>query len=209
MDKKSKINKKGQIFSADLAIAIIAFMFIILTFIYMGNHLEKQVQINEESNDLIRIGHYFAAILVETPGEPSNWTDYSSDEFNSSNIKSLGLATSSSSNNLNITEKGKSVGTVNDNCLVLDSNKINYLTTLNASHYETYKELLGVIGPGYEFQLIVKMWNGTDYQQQYQIGETPQYNAPYITRTDRFALMDDTWTHLIFQVWKRCLQEPC
>ena len=202
-------NKKAQIFSADLAIAIIAFLFIIVAFIYLGNHLEKQIQLKEESNDLIRISHYLAATLVETPGDPSNWSDYDSSDFNTSNINSLGLAASSSVNNLDISEKGSSTALSNENYLVLDSEKVMYFANLNTTHYETYKEMLGVIGPGYEFQVIIKTWNGTNYQQLYQIGEAPQASAPFVTRTDRFALMDNNWTQLTFQVWKQCLNEPC
>lgn len=202
-------NKKAQIFSADLAIAVIAFLFIIVAFIYLGNHLEKQVQLKEESNDLTRISHYLAATLLETPGDPSNWSNYSSEDFNTSNINSLGLTVSSSVNNLNINEKGSSTSLSNKDYLVLDYDKVTYLANLNTTHYEIYKELLGVVGPGYEFQIIINTWNGSDYQQQYQIGEAPQANAPFITRTDRFALIDNTWMHLIFQIWQLCLEEPC
>lgn len=199
---KNKVKNKAQIFSADLAIATVTFLVILVSSMWLWDYSIEKIELSERRNDLEMISKNALAVLVETPGSPSNWTELSEADFNETNIYSLGLARSYSQNNLDVARKGKSAGLSIDNYLVLDENKIQRLIALYPQKYTTYKKVLGILGPNYEFQLIIKVWNGTDYSTQYEIGSSPSQNVMDIVRADRFVLLNGEWTDVVLRLWK-------
>lgn len=202
-------NKRAQVFSIDLIVGILAFIFIMIAGIWMWDYSRERMYLVESRADLEILSRNALNVLVQTPGNPSNWTNIAEDDFNESNVKSLGLARSISDNNLDVEEKGRSAGLIKNGYLILDSNKVDTFNTLSSSKYDTYKRLLGILGPNYHFQLKIKQWNGVTYSTSHQIGGTPSSLALNIVRKDRFALMNDTWTNIAFLVWQECHGPVC
>lgn len=206
---KTIFKNKAQIFSADMAIAIVTFLVILIASMWLWDYSMEKIELTESRNDLEFISKNVLTVLVETPGNPSNWTDTSEADFNENNIYSLGLAKSYSQNNLDIARKGKSAGLTINNYLVLDENKIQRLDVLNPQKYSTIKRILGILGPDYEFQLIIKVWNGTSYNTEYETGSTPGSSVTDIVRTDRFALLNGNWANVVLKIWKECESVTC
>jgi hypothetical protein len=167
--------KKGQIFSADLIFASSAFLIVIFLSIWSTTYINQKTNLIDVRNDLDLISENAMSSLVETPGNPDNWETIAFNDFNQSNIFSLGLAKSNTQGNSQ--NKGNSFGILNQNYLVLDWNKIETLSTFNSEKYEVYKTLLGILGPNYEFYLSINMWNGTDYEMIHEIGEIVNPNC--------------------------------
>jgi hypothetical protein len=205
MKTVSSINipsKQGQIFTVDAAIAVITFIVIIIASIGVWEYVVEKTYLNEVRNDLAAISRNAAAVLVETPGIPANWTSVSQSNFNST-VTSLGLTASSSINGQDST-LGSSAGFMNSNVLVLDSQKIEFLENFQLENYQRYKELLGILGPGYEFNLKISLWNGSAYDIKSQIGHPPDISSVNVLQSTRLALLDGNWTRVQLQVWNRC-----
>ena len=122
------------------------------------------------------------AVLIETRGNPTNWTDYELDE---TNIYSLGIA---------------------DDSLVLNENKI---ISLSSADYSTAKTILGILGPNYEFTLAIDAWNGSSYANNYTVGLSPNASASEIVKVERFALLNNVWTKATMRLWKSCEDVTC
>lgn len=197
-------NNKAQVFFVDAAVATIVFLLILVASMWLWDYSMEKIELTERRNDLELISKNALAVLVETPGDPSNWTNVSEFDFNETNINSLGLVRSYSQNDLDIIRKGKSAGLTIDNYLVLDENKIQRLDALYPQKYGIYKKTLGILGPNYEFQLMIKVWNGTGYDTQYEVGPNPGPNVLDIVRADRFALLNGEWANVVLKVWKEC-----
>jgi hypothetical protein len=197
-------NKRSQIFSADMAFAVVTFIIIIISSVWIADYSREKIELSELRNDLELISRISLASLVETPGNPSNWEEIDESGFNEENIYCLGLARSYSPSNQAIRRIGKSAGLTINNYLVLDESKIQRLIELSPQKYSTYKRILGILGPNYEFQLMVKAWNGTSYNTQYEVGATPGSGVRNIVRADRFALLNGTWADVMIKVWKEC-----
>ena len=200
---------KAQMFSLDAVIAASVFMVIIITSAWAWTYTQEKIDLTEKRNDLEIISKNALACLVETPGYPANWTNISESDFNETNILSLGLARSFSINGVDLDEKRKSAGLSINNYLVLDKNKITKLVELNSQKYSTYKRILGILGPDYEFQLTIKVWDGSSYNTNHEIGLAPTYTASNILRADRFALLNGNWTNVVLNVWQECSGVTC
>ncbi|MFH1317041.1 MAG: hypothetical protein ABII01_05980 [Candidatus Woesearchaeota archaeon] len=204
-----KMKKKAQMFSMDLIIAMISFLIIILIGIWTWDYTLEKSYLTELRGDLEIISKNSLNVLVQTPGDPSNWNGLSDEEFNRSNIISLGLAKSSSKSGIDIQEKGKSAGMMTSNYLDLDTSKIERLSELNATKYDDFKRMIGILGPEYEFEIRVMVWNGTGYSTRHQIGARPADASQNIVRSDRFALYNGTWANVLFYIWQECIGVRC
>lgn len=202
-------NKKGQIFSTDFSVAIITLLFILITSIYLWTYVNEQIQIKEYKQDLNEIAYYVSASLLESSGNPSNWSNFDTDYFNSTNVNSLGLIKTKSKNNKDLFFKDSVNGLEFSDNYVLDEEKIIRLTELNSTKYEDFKEILGIVGPGYEFEVSFFKYTGSSYDLVYKIGVTPEINSPYIIRVDRFVIIDNTKSQVIIKIWKKCLAKEC
>ena len=93
--------------------------------------------------------------------------------------------------------------------LVLEEAKINRLINLSTPHYTTYKRILGVLGSDYDFLLTIKLWNGSQYNTEHEIGLAPGSTSVNVLRTDRYGLLNETWAHVVFNVWQQCSGVTC
>jgi len=200
---------KAQIFSFDAIIAVITFVVILLSSIWIWDYSREKIYLTERRYDLELISKNVLSVLVETPGNPANWTNISDTDFNQTNINSLGLARSSSHNNLNLGLKGRSGGLVFSDYLVLEVDKIERFDNLSSLKYDACKKILGILGPNYEFGIDVNVLNGSNYVTRYQIGTTVTPISKDIVRADRYALLNGTWTNVVFKVWQECGDAVC
>ena len=168
---------RAQIFSLDIFIAVGIFILIILSTMTVWEYSREKISVNEMRNDMEIIARNSLSVLVETRGNPSNWSSY---VFNESNINSLGLA---------------------DGFLVLNQTKISSLVLGN---YQAAKRILGILGPNYEFRLNLAVWNGNAYADTYSIGLIPNSSASEVVRVERFALLNGTWAKVTMKLWKSC-----
>lgn len=173
---------KAQIFSLDVLVAIGIFIFILLSAALIWNYSREKIAIEETRNDLEIIARNSLAVLIETKGDPKNWTAYT---FSQTNILSLGLA---------------------DEFLVLNQTKISSLSSAN---YSAAKTILGILGLNYEFSLNVDTWNGTSYTPNYTIGTAPNATASEVVNIERFVLLNNKWTKAAIKIWKSCEDITC
>jgi hypothetical protein len=203
------MRKKGQILTTDAIIAMGIFIVILIASIEAWDFSREKILLNEVRDDLEIIAKQTASVLVETPGNPSNWTDLAEANFNATIIQSLGMARSSSMGNHDTSAGGNSIGLNHANYGIIDSAKAARLENVSPTKYEEMKKMLGVRGPGYEFHVLVKPWNGSDYITQYTFGRTPNATAANVIRADRFTLMGNVKTNVVVNIWEQCYGVIC
>ena len=194
---------KAQFFSVDLVVAILLFITIIISSIYIWDYSKERIFLAEKRNNLNLLARNTLSSLVETSGNPSNWSSIPETEFNENNILSLGLLKSHSLNNYDQIKKSRSGALGLNNLAILDKNKIETLSNFNNTKYETQKKILGLLGPNYNFELQIKKWNETAFEINYNIGIPPTNESRNIVRLDRFALLDDEYVNVIIKVWEK------
>lgn len=187
MLRKNIKARKGQIFSLDMIFAVLTFISIIVIVGILWDYGEEKISQNEKRKDVELIADNIASVLVETAGKPVAWSLFSGNDFNENNIFSLGL---SANNTRGLDFAG------NNN---LDGRKIAILD--NSSYYNTTKRIYGLLGPNYNFYLIISKYNGTAYNTTYTIGEIPE-NATNIVVKNRYALVDGLWAKIQLKIWE-------
>ncbi len=190
----------------DLGVAIVTFLFILLASIYLYNYVFEGILIREERSDLLRVSHYLTSSLLQTPGNPANWTEISDGRFNTGNISSLGLAVPSNLQYGDLQERGSTAALKQAGLYVLHESKVSRLADLDSTKNETLAKLLGAAG--YHFHISFDKWNGSDYNTAYGVGTEP-VGATHVVRIDRMAIINDTRTHVVIKVWQECLVRPC
>lgn len=128
---------KGQVHSVDFIVSGVIFITIFLSLVVFWDDVRFSFEQEEKANDLELVTAYALESLMTHPGEPYNWSDYSS--IDAEKISSLGLTT------------GRYGHFDKDKVAALNHNE----------SYEDIKTLLGVRGPGYEFKLNVKRFNSS------------------------------------------------
>jgi hypothetical protein len=113
------LNKKGQVFSWDMLIAISVFIFILVASITMWDFYRAKSEIIDLRADMEFAAQNAMVGLITTSGDPGNW--YVSPSFE---VSSLGL--------------------VSGRDYVLDGDKVDKLVEWNATYYEEIKSSLGV-----------------------------------------------------------------
>lgn len=83
--RKKTINKKGQIFSTDLIISVVAFMVIFIFIFSLWGIYSTRLNENMASEELQLLTFQIIDILMKSRGEPNNW------EINPSGAKVIGL----------------------------------------------------------------------------------------------------------------------
>ena len=170
---KNNPNKKaGQIFSLDFLIAVIAFAAILTASAVVWDYTAKKTGAAEKRNGLELAAMNTLSALIETPGNPSNWSRLPAQNFNPSNVFSLGFAK-------NITH-GLDFG----GSWILDRKKLSYI---NSSTYNTTKNILGLAG--YEFNLTLMDYNGTGFVFNYSVSGDFG-NASNVVKHTRYAMID-------------------
>ena len=117
-------NKKGQIFSLDLIIAMLIFVVVIILIFQILDYSNRKIDLEESANDVNIIAGNAVSSLIESEGNPSNWSLINTNDFNESNVFSLGLAKNLNFNNQDSLVKGKSMSSNNNGYIVLDKNNL-------------------------------------------------------------------------------------
>ncbi len=112
------LNRRGQIFSTDMMMAAVVFLFILTLSIVYSSEVANRVYFMEEGNARDQTVLQAADALVLSAGSPANWETLS--DLNTAS--SLGLVKSRN---------------------VLDAGKLQAILNLNAGNYGRIKELLG------------------------------------------------------------------
>ena len=179
---KFKLNNKSQVFSTDLIVAVIVFIFILITSAWFWDATKEKMTLTEQRNDLELIAHNAASVLINTVGDPPNWHNI---EFNDSSVYSIGI--------------GKNRPWFID----LDKAK-----RLNETDYNLTKRILGIRGPNYEFFLNVSMFNKTsqEFEDVSIAGIFPNESSAFVINIERTMLsdIDDSWVNFKMLVWNKC-----
>ncbi|HIH38956.1 hypothetical protein J4460_06670 [Candidatus Woesearchaeota archaeon] len=186
-------DKTGQFFSIDIIIAFLAFILIIFVASAARDYGQEKHTTAEWRNDLEITSKGSLAVLIETPGNPPDWETFP----NSTGIISLGLA----GGTMDIS------GLTAEPYGYLDSQKIASLQNLFAAEPVRTTALLGL--PGDQFLLLIRQWNGSDYQLTSSIGNEPSTSAAFIVQQDRYALLNNNITQIRMVVWKECEGVMC
>lgn len=182
MGGSSLRNRKSQIFSLDMLIAMLAFVVILTSSIMIWDYSIETISSKERRNELELASIHVLSSLIETTGIPSNWNDLPLKDFNETNIHAIGLVKNSP---LGLNYKGP---------WEIDLKKINYL---NSSTYNKTKKILGL--EGYNFNLTIKKYDGNNFVFNYSVGGNIS-NATEVISLTRYALLDSQKAELILKV---------
>ena len=177
-------------FSIDVLVALIAFIFVFIAAAQLNEYSVEKISLLEKRNEMQRLSQSSMSSLIETAGIPPDWHTLPEDSFNVSHVHALGL-----------------VASPLHGYPLLSEQKISVLDSLDASKYETYKTILGL--HGYEFELDIRVWDGSSYSSLYSVGRSPASYSSSVIRTDRFALVNGTWSNIILMVWEDCGKARC
>jgi hypothetical protein len=201
--------KRAQIFTIDLIAATAIFIIILFAANWAWQYSGEKMQGSERRSDLETMTRTAMSTLIETEGIPSNWSIFGPSQFNENNIRSLGFVRSGSLSNNDSAQSTRTTGLSTAGAWKLDSEKISKLNSVQSTNHTTFKKLLGIMGPGYEFNLKISLWNGNGYSDYQSIGPTPGNNATNVVRVDRFALVNETRAQLTLKVWQECRGVSC
>lgn len=181
--------KKAQMFSLDLIFASIIFIGIITILINSWTTASNKAYYSEQHRKLELSARSLSNLLLQTEGNPSNWT--------STSIGSIGLALSTSQAGLNTTFKSRPAGLNKRGAWYLDSAKLN---ALQAMDYLQSKALMELSADEH-YYMIVSQWNNSAYVPYYVLGMPPYANATNIIGIERFAMLNNKWARFEFRVW--------
>jgi hypothetical protein len=174
--------KEAQLFSADMLLAIIIFVMILVSVMWLSDFLNEKIRYDENRRMMGITAGYAMSSLVETPGSPDNWETFSTSYFNETNVRSLGLA-----------DKGYGGWQ-------LDTAKVARLSTLGSSKYDEIRDMIGLRGSGYEYYLTISPASGSAVA----IGILPEANSTNIIVASRGAMMNSSYTNVSLFLWERC-----
>jgi len=123
------LNNKAQIFSVDLIVASIVFLFILVLSHTYSTEISNRIYFMEQESQRINSAQDAVNSLLYSSGYPANWHNLSSPL----GISSLGI-----------------VKTRN----IIDAEKISRLEDFNSSYYDEVRSLLGVGKYGLRISLI-------------------------------------------------------
>ncbi|MBI2661775.1 hypothetical protein HYX09_05940 [Candidatus Woesearchaeota archaeon] len=173
--------RQCQIFSLDMLIAMMGFVILIISASLLWDYSLNSIDARENRYSMELAASGVLSSLLETQGNPSNWSSLPISQFNESNIDSLGLA------------KNSTLGLSHEGLWEIDWKKLRYL---NSSSYNKTKVMLGL--QGYEFNLTVNKFNGSSFALNYSVSGEIQ-SANVVKRT-RYALLDNKRAELVLMV---------
>lgn len=123
------LNRKGQIFTTDLIVAGVVFLFIITFTSIYSNEISYRVALIEEEEARENAALGVMDLLMLTPGKPANWEKFS--DLN--RVASIGVA--------------YAIGGI-------DEEKFAHLVDMNNTHYEAITYLLGAGAYGVNISVL-------------------------------------------------------
>ncbi|MBI2135623.1 hypothetical protein HYU06_00970 [Candidatus Woesearchaeota archaeon] len=156
-------NKSAQIFSLDMIFAAAVFIIILLGIGFAWDHNREKLALTEQRNDAAIAARNMMNSLMETEGNPSNWTKFSAAAFNKTNIKSLGLVKTLSINKYDSYKKTGALALAKNGPGFLSADKILTLYTDYESYYNGSKGILG-LDRRYDYEIAFQLGeNFTSY----------------------------------------------
>jgi len=165
---------KGQIFTLDMVIASIIFASVLSSSMMLWQFQRDKAHSEEQRIDMETMSGRTMSLLMETKGLPENWTQYPTDD-----IYSFGLV---------------------DEYLVVNRTKLNDLSALD---YNSVKEILGILGPDYEFGFEVSVMGDEGYIIDASFGLVPDSNSSEVIVVSRECILDGDLARAVLEVWKR------
>jgi hypothetical protein len=164
--------RRGQIFAYDLVFALMAVSFLIWYAITASNALADRISYVEENNRIAEVAQSAAGQLVESAGDPSDWSDF--------RANSIGLSES----------RG-----------VLDGRKVETFFSLAGTEegYDEARALLSLNrqGGAYLFNLRVVELDGREI---HFVGPSEPAGAA-VSSVSRTALLEGRPVRLLLRVW--------
>ena len=153
-------NNKGQVFSTDLMIAAIVFLFMLSFGMVYSNDVANRVTLSEIDNLRFEAALTTANALLYSAGSPGNWQN----QTDLTAVSSIGFVESKN---------------------VINPVKLARLITLSGTNFEKIRDLLGVSKYGLKVEIIELQNN----QLLYEFGIDPGINQQTST-VNRFALLN-------------------
>jgi hypothetical protein len=171
--------KQGQVFSIDALIAGLVFMSILVGAFLLGDTMNDKSISSNQANDIEFVSRNAMNVLLESEGDPHNWSKFSDSDVTTSHIKVLGLSSKSSG--------------------ILDLDKVQTLERLNATDYADYKVMLGL--QQYDFFLTFDYWINDAFVNEFTIGSPVPSDVSRSSAHVRYALLNGTRTKMELTVW--------
>lgn len=176
---------RAQVFSLDVMFAIGVFALILMSIAWSWSFVTEKISQDNIMTDMQINSKNAISVLLETPGRPTNWDNTAENDLFDNDVKnvdSLGLSVSYPS--------------------VLHKNKVARLDYLNNSYYENIRDVLGL--SKYEFHLNFYVYDGSTYPStpNYEIGNGSSSQSKYAFVINRYAVIDNNWTKVVFKLWQ-------
>ncbi|MEW6035466.1 MAG: hypothetical protein AB1529_02535 [Candidatus Micrarchaeota archaeon] len=163
---------RGQVWSFDFLFSAALLFMILILYLLIWQNMEAVSKGSMEGSSLLAANLRVSDALVISPGDPANWSELG--EINESTVESIGLA---------------------DERNVLSARKLERMAALNSTHYEFFKEALGI--PTREFQMEVV---DLDDNLLYSFGNSS--NESETSVLERAALLNGTEVIVVVRVWE-------
>lgn len=160
----------------DMIIAFAAIVGILLSVFLLWNHTTERIATHRTSTELRQFAKDVSNELLMSPGSPTNW--------------------SAGTYPLNVTQIG-SIGFAHEPW-VLNTQRMDGFRSMN---YSQRKQILGILGPGYEFDVKVAYYNGTSSSQIWSAGAN-MTDPSFVAVQERMALYNRSWVTLTVRVWQ-------
>ncbi|MCD6415011.1 MAG: hypothetical protein J7L23_05300 [Candidatus Diapherotrites archaeon] len=168
-------SSKAQVYSTDFLVGVVAFLFVLSSFIIFWNATVTRISYLESERWRDETARTVAEQLVESPGYPSHWEQISF--LTDTNIRSLGLA---------------------DERNVLSQTKIQRLLQLqDGQNYSFIKKVLGTSKYDLEVKISPLVGSGSSYTY----GRAPTADSK-VSLVSRLALLDGNIVEVSTYVWE-------
>ncbi len=165
------MEKKAQIFSAELVIASALFIGALMLFVAIWAAMHSAYSEEKMEREMQTVLFGISDMLVLSPGEPSGW-----EQSEMENASAIGLATRSNR---------------------LSPTKFSKLESLNATNYQDIKESMGAG----RFDIYIALNNSTALLYSFGISADLNNSTTLAISTERLVLMNDSIATLKVQVW--------
>ncbi len=167
---------RGQIFSFDFIFAVSVIVFLFAIALFISDDVANVINERDSQRDLQLASSTALSVLIETPGDPSNWNNM---EFSDSNVKSIGLVSQRN---------------------VLDEAKLRRFYEIADENFENYTQLkrtLAIDLPSSNFSLII--YNASNFiifETAYEPPSTADVHS-----LQRLAIIDNKPATVNLRIW--------
>ncbi len=164
--------RKGQVWSFDLLVSASVLFLIIILYVVVWQYVQFTSESSIEGSSLLGDNLRVTDALLVQPGDPSNWAELA--VINASTVHSIGI-----------------VGERN----VIDERKVKRMAELNSTHYDFFREELGI--PSRQFSLEITDLDGNPL---YSVGNSSDTEDASVLQ--RVGLLNGTEVLMVVRVWE-------